>query len=61
MRGQDTDRVFAVISGYLRELVQDQFLGYPICGLIALADYGGQLSARRQLNFSPHLRLPACR
>jgi hypothetical protein len=58
---QDSDRVFAVISRYLRELVQDQFLGYPICGLIALADCRGQFSTRRQLNFSPHLRLPAWR
>ena len=61
LRGQDTDRVFAVISRDLRELVQDQFLGCPICDLIALANCRCQLSTRRQLNFSPHLRLPACR
>src|SRR5215469_5142997 len=59
LRGQDTDRVFAVISGHFREFVQDQFLSYSICGSIALADCRGQLSTRRQLNFSPHLRLPA--
>jgi hypothetical protein len=53
--------VFAVISGHFREFVENQFLSYPICGSIALADGCGQLSARLQPNFSPHLRLPACR
>jgi len=54
-------RVYDVLmndTGHFGELIQDQLLVCPICGSIALADGRCQSPSRRQLDSSPHLRLP---
>jgi hypothetical protein len=52
--GQQSYRVLAVIARQFNELVQDQLLPVSIGSSIALADCGRQISARSQLDLSPH-------
>jgi hypothetical protein len=55
--GQQPDCVLAVITCQLNKLIQDQLLSVSICRLIALADCSRQISARSQLDLSPHFAL----
>lgn len=57
--GQKSNRVFAMIPGHLRELIQNQLFAFRICCSIPQAYGYGQLPACNQLDPSPHLP-PTC-
>jgi hypothetical protein len=57
-RGQDPNRVFAMTTSHLDELVQDHHLAVSICGFLAQPYGRAQFPSRNQLDPSPHLDLP---